>query len=256
MKRMSELTWEEIRRIGDAGGMIVLPIGSFEQHGPHLPVKTDTFLAGLIAEAALESLDPDLNIVVAPTFWAGASQHHLPFFAFSLKEQTLIDVLTQLGTSAAEAGFKRFFILNGHGGNSAPIMVALKTIRNQKPELLTAAADYWRLSAEDIRRVRDSVPGGIAHGGELETSLMMHLDADSVRADKIEATLPTWPREFILDLVDSGSVTIGIDKWQRISEKGALGDPQKASVEKGALFFKGIIDSVARSILAFYHFSF
>ena len=191
-----------------------------------------------------------MDLALAPLLWPGASDHHLGFFALSLDERTYIDVLLQIGSCFAKAGFRKLFFLNGHGGNSAPLAIALAELRKGYPQMLTARADYWSLAADGIRHVRTSAPGGAAHAGELETSLMLHLVPDSVRADSTESATPEVPKEFTIDLVDSGPADLST-QWENLSPKGAVGRADLASAEKGERFFAHSVQAVAEALLAF-----
>lgn len=249
-RRLTEMTWQEIREAAQRGVTVVLPTGSIEQHGPHLPVKTDTALVSAVAEGAVGALPEDVPVVLAPTFWLGASHHHLPFFALSVDEPTYVNVIAQMGASLAQAGFRRLFLINGHGGNAAPLRLAVSQIRRECPELLVATAEYWSLAAAAIRGARTSPPGGAAHACEVETSLMWHLEPETVRRDRLRPSLPAWPAGFVRDLVDGGPVTLGIE-WERLSPDGTMGDPTQASAAKGERFFTGAVQAVAEAIVAF-----
>jgi creatinine amidohydrolase len=251
IKLVAEMTWQELRSAAEAGAVALLPAGSTEQHGPHLPVKTDTLLVMSVARAAVEELPESIPVVVAPTLRFGASDHHTPFFALSVDERTYIDMVTQVGLCLAEAGFRRLFILNGHGGNSASIRLALIEMRKRRPDFVVAAAEYWSLAAAELAEVRSSGPGGIAHSGEFETSLVMHLEPGSVRVDRLETSVPRLPGEFTLDLTQGGPVALNL-AWNRMSGRGVLGDPTEASREKGEAFFDAAVRAVRVAIESFY----
>lgn len=250
MMTLQNMTWQEIRRAADEGSVLLQPTGSLEQHGPHLPVWTDTRLVTEVAAQAAAQVS-DREIVLAPPLWLGASHHHRCFFALSVSEELYVKMLADMASAAAEAGFRRFFVLNGHGGNSSPLRLALADAKRRNPGMLAACADYWSIAAQSIRDLRKSAPGGAAHAGELETSMMLHLENALVRRDRIEASLPDSPKEYILDLVDGGSVSTMVDRWDRLSEKGALGDPSVASAEAGGNFLRGIVDAVAAVLRQF-----
>ncbi|HET7559566.1 MAG TPA: creatininase family protein [Limnochordia bacterium] len=247
MQRLEQMTWEEIRAAAAAGAVCVLPTGSIEQHGPHLPVRTDTALVSGVAEAAVAALPGDVAAVLAPTLWLGASHHHLPFFALSIDERTYVDVLAQIGECIAQAGFNRLFILNGHGGNSAPLKLAVNAINRKHPDCLVATSEYWAIAAAGVREHRTSGPGGCAHAGEFETSLMLHLATGEVRREKIRAAVPKLPRTYVRDLVDGGPITLGIG-WERLSPIGTMGDPTLATAEKGERFLRSAAEAVAAAI--------
>lgn len=247
VQRLEELRWEEVREAARRGAMALVPTASIEQHGTHLPVRTDTTLVSAVAEGSLAEVGDDLRVLLAPTLWLGASHHHLPFFALSIDETTYVEVVTQIGVSLAEAGFKRVLFLNGHGGNSAPLKLAVSQIRRRRPTILPAAVDYWSLGAAGIRETRTSGPGGIGHAGEFETSMMMHVAADTVTMGRETPSVPGLPDGFRRDLVAGGPVVLGVE-WDRLSADGTLGDPTLASKEKGEQFYRNVVKGVAEAI--------
>ena len=249
MTKLQDMTWPEIRVAAEQGATAVLPLGSMEQHGPHLPVVTDTKLVEAVTEAALDILQG--GFVLAPTLWLGASNHHQGFFALSLGESTYIEVLVETIRSFHLAGFRRLFVLNGHGGNSSPLRVALSKIRQERHSMLVGIAEYWSIAAPSIRRLRKSASGGAAHAGELETALMLHICGETVRTADIVACMPNLPTGFEIDLVDSGAVSLSLS-WEAVSENGPIGDGTIASAESGKLFFDEITEAVAGTLRTFH----
>ena len=250
MKKLINMTWQQIREKAKSGAAVILPTSSMEQHGPHMPVKTDTALVTAVAEQLMQTLPADVNAVLAPTLWLGASNHHLPFFAISVNERTYIDVLTQIGMSLADDGFTRLFFLNGHGGNTSPLRLAIIEIRRQRPQLLVAAAEYWGLGAKAVRELREWEAGGMAHASEFEASLLMHLEPASVRNELIQKSVPRWPRGFVRDLIDGGDIALGIE-FNRLTLNGTMGDPTPATPEKGKLLFESVVTASAEAITTF-----
>ena len=256
MERLENLTWKEIRRAAENGATAVLPLGSLEQHGPHLPVVTDTRLVESVTLAALSEMTPELagSFLLAPTLWLGSSNHHQAFFAVSLRENTYIEVLVEMIRSLHLAGFRRLFVLNGHGGNSAPLRVALSRIRQEEISMLVGVAEYWAIAAPAIKQLRNSKSGGAAHAGEIETSLMLHLAADAVRTADISACIPQMPEGFEIDLVDSGAVSLSL-AWGAVSKTGQVGDGTAASAESGERFFEEITKAVRKTLEVFHDLS-
>lgn len=249
MKRIQEMRWEEIRQAAAGGATVVVPTASMEQHGTHLAVRTDTTLVTAVVEGAVATLE-DVDLVVAPTLWLGSSNHHLPYFAITIDETTYIEVVTQVAVSLATARFKRLIFVNGHGGNSAPLRVAVNQIRRRRPDLLVAAADYWSLAADAIRAIRTTGAGGVGHAGEFETSLMMHLAPDAVTLGREKPSIPNYPAGQVRDLTERGTVAVGIE-WDALSRDGTLGDPTQASQEKGERFYAAVVQGTAAAIKTF-----
>lgn len=236
----------EIEAIGTANGsVLILPVGSVEQHGDHLPVATDTFLASAVATAGAERVAEDVPILVAPPVWAGHSPHHLTFAGAVTGEfETLLTHLEEIADSALNNRFDALFLLNGHGGNTALIDAAVSRIGQQHPDREILGLTYFDLAAEFIDDIRDSENGGMAHGGEFETSLMAHLHPELV-GDEMPATY--WDEHYELgsqDLLVGGPLSV-YRTFDEYSDSGAIGDPSLASAEKGEHLFERLLDSLA-----------
>jgi creatinine amidohydrolase len=178
VRRWSELTRDELGELAPRA-LTVIPVGSTEQHGPHLATGTDALLAARIAERAAAAASRPDTVLLAPTLAFGASDHHLEFGGtLSLSVATFQRVLADLLSSAARAGCRRVFILNGHGGNTAACAIAIAEA-SREHGLLAASAIYSQLLEPGA--VDAPVPG---HAGQFETSLVLALSADDVRMDK------------------------------------------------------------------------
>lgn len=178
--RFEELTRDRLRALA-ATALVVLPVGATEQHGPHLPVGTDTFGVTHIAHEAARMAGAQIDIVVAPTLPFGSSQHHLAFGGtLSLGTETYYRVLVDLVRSLITDGFSRIFILNGHGGNSELIQLAARDVALVEPASI-AAAPYWTIAWDGLVRTgihtRGRLPG---HAGRFETSVVMALRPELV----------------------------------------------------------------------------
>ena len=183
---LAELTREEVARVG-RDGTIVLPIGAVEQHGPHLPVVTDTLHVEHVARAAAGLVPGSHVVAVAPTLPFGASEHHVPLGGtMSLQSRTLHSVLVDLGASLAAAGCRRLFFVNGHGGNVEIMQVAARDIALAHG-VHVGSCTWWTLVADAPPRADVPVPG---HAGAFETSVVAALRPDLVRSLPAERRLP------------------------------------------------------------------
>ena len=169
-----ELTSEYLHTIAPKT-LVIIPIGAVEQHGPHLPVGCDSFNVKHMAIKAAEKTQNKL-ILVAPTLWYGSSHHHLKYSGtMSLRGQTLLAVLCDLGNSLAAGGFKKLFFLSGHGGNSSIIREAARELVNEHhQDLIIGAASYWEITRTALSQ--KDVPKQPYHSGIFETSLQLALD--------------------------------------------------------------------------------
>ncbi|WP_313691810.1 creatininase family protein [Halorarum halobium] len=235
-------TASEIREIaGREGSILVVPLGSVEQHGDHLPVGTDSLLAGEVSNRTADRLVDEVPLLVTPTVWSGLSSHHLPFGGTMTAEfETAHALLEELSTSALDNGFDAMVLINGHGGNTSLVSTVVNTVGRANESAEVLGVTYFELATEAITELRDSDPGGMAHGGEFETSLMLHLFPDLVREELADGTYLDEPYEGgRQDLLVGGPVSVyrGFDAY---SDSGAIGDPALADREKGAEMFEAV----------------
>jgi creatinine amidohydrolase len=251
--RLHDLTWEDAQRLARPGTVAVIPTGSTEQHGRHLPVEVDSRLVFEVAARASELAGERIDVVLAPLLAYGASHHHLEFAGtMSLSLPTYISVLAELADSLIGFGrFSHVLFLNGHGGNTDPIHIAVRITRDKHPDAVVAGADYWALAQDEINRLRKSPPGGVAHACEFEAAMMMHLRPDSVRRDKIIKHIPEWSTEHVvLDLTQGRGVAWGHHMID-VTATGVIGDPTLATSEHGKAFFAAVTGQVAAFLVDF-----
>jgi creatinine amidohydrolase len=246
-------SYPEIEEIAEREGSILLvPVGALEQHGHHLPTGTDTILVESVATAGAEraSEHSDVPVLTTPPLWLGHSPHHLPFGGtVSAEFDTLADTLSQIADSALGNAFDTLLFLNGHGGNRPLIGAVTQRVAAEQPDTEVLGLTYFELAAEFVDDVRESDPGGMAHGGELETSMMLHLHPELVDEEQMEAT--HWETEYEqapTDLLGSGPlhVSLDVEAW---SETGAMGDVSRVSAEKGERLFQGFVDELEALLL-------
>ena len=243
------MTYDEIREIGRSdGSVLVVPVGSIEQHGHHLPVATDTILVDAIVHGAVDRLD-DLPVLVTPPVWSGFSPHHLPFGGtLSLDFAHLRAVLEDIAHTGIQNGFDAVTFVNGHGGNVSLIDATVSTVGiDTEAEIL--GTTYFQLATGEIEALRDSETGGMAHGGEFETALMLALCPDLVGDDR-PAELWDEPYEWGgRDLLEGGPLSVyrGFDEY---TESGAIGAPDLASAAKGERFYEVLTAELAALLTA------
>src|SRR5919201_238863 len=219
------LSWSEVEALDRERTVAVLPTAAVEQHGPHLPLDTDTFLCTRVVEAAAAQAQAGGPVLVAPALAFGSSAHHMAFAGtLTLAPATFLTCVVDLCGSLVAHGFRRLLVVNGHGGNSALVREAVQQLAVDS-RVLAAAADYWVLARETAAEVRDSPPGGMAHACEFETSLMLYLRPELVRTELVGREIPE-PRfaPERLDLVWPGPVAAG---WRthELSSFGVIAAP-------------------------------
>lgn len=204
MSTLADLTWPEAAARRDA--VLVVPIGSTEQHGPHLPLSTDTDVASAVAALVAATRS---DVVVAPALPYGASGEHAGFAGtLSIGQEALALVVVELVRSAT-ASFRRVLVLSGHGGNAEALARAVRQLRSEGRDV-QAWSPRWR---------------GDAHAGRTETSVQLALAPDRVRASLAEAGATGSLVDLLPVLRERG--VIGV------SPNGVLGDPAGAGAEQG-----------------------
>ena len=244
---LQELTREEARACAPQT-LLVFPVGSTEQHGPHLPVGTDTFVVEHIARAAAAAAGAEIPVLVAPTLPFGCSQHHLPFGGtMSLSTNTYYRVVSDVMESLITGGFRRIFILNGHGGNQELIQLVVRDLALKHQSSL-AAASYWILAWDDLVEQKAHLAGRLpGHAGAFETSQIMSLRPDLVREplphrDEVK-TSSSRSFQAPYRVESHGS-------WQSIN--GYTDSPDRAEAGRGKAYLAAVITSVAKSLIEVY----
>lgn len=203
--------------------VLAIPVGSCEQHGPHLALDTDTVIATALAEALAEQRH---RVLVAPAIAMSASGEHAGFAGtLSIGTEALITVLVELVRSADWAA--GVVLVNGHGGNADALSRATRTLHSEQRRVLT----WWPSTPKDAR--------ADAHAGWLETSVMLHLDPSRVHMELAQPG-DTRPLRDTIDQMRSHGV-------QAVSPNGVLGDPTPATATDGAAVMHAwVLDLVGR----------
>ncbi|MEX2627252.1 MAG: creatininase family protein [Ilumatobacteraceae bacterium] len=235
------MTTEEAARALDAARLAIVPLGSCEQHGPHLTLDTDAAIAEGIARKLADELAADA--VLCPPLRYGLSEHHLAFAGtLTLRPTTYLAILEDLFESLQHAGLQRVLLVNGHGGNIDALRLASRTARRDR-NMLVASIMWAVLAADEVAAAAHSDAFG--HACETETSVAMALVPDRVRTDRLG---PPGGRSTVDELTDPPRATVDESVWlHEWSADGALGDPSLATEAAG----RRIVDSVHRRARAF-----
>lgn len=221
---LADQTWPEV----GADRLVLVPIGSIEQHGPHLPLDTDSAIAMAVANAVATALEGTVigrEVLVAPVVSYGSSGEHQAFAGTSsigtdVLQQFVIELVRSMSTWAG-----RIVFINAHGGNIAAISKAVFQMTTEQHDV-----GWVPCATEEVD----------LHAGLTETSLMLHLRPESVRADRAEAG-DTRPLAEILPQLMSGGVAA-------VSANGVLGDPTGATAEQGIRILETMVDDIVRRI--------
>jgi len=235
-RRLAELTWHELEALLARGcRTAVVPLGSTEQHGPHLPFATDTWIAAALAERFCARVD---DAIQAPAVALGCSAEHMAFAGtLDLDPTTLVAVLRDVLRSLRHHGFERAFVFSAHGGNYTALREAL-------PALRAAAAPMAVLAFTDLAALsavlhRESAACGVApevaghHAGEIETSILLALRPAAVRTAALAAGLLTAP---------SDPQALFYPSLREHAASGTVGDPRAADAARGARYLEAWVD--------------
>jgi creatinine amidohydrolase len=243
-------THREIQAIGESdGSVLIVPFGSVEQHGPHLPVATDTILATSIAEGGARTAHEDVPVLVLPPFWTGVSPHHFSFGGtLSGTFETLLQLFQEVVGSALENGFDAVLVVNGHGGNKPLVGAIVSAVGHDHPSIQVLGLSYFDLAAPFIGDIRDSETGGMSHAGEFETSLLLHLEPQLVEETAFTATYRDEPHEHAKhDMFETGPLSV-YRSFEEYTDTGVVGDPTLASAEKGEAIHDGLVAELGEII--------
>ena len=235
---LDRLTWAEIKaEIQNGRDTVVVPFGSTEQHGRHMPLGTDAVLGDEIGWGLAERLDAFL----APTVRFGCSEHHLAFSGtISIGEETFRGIVTDVVASLSGHGFRRIVLLPTHGGNFKPMAEAVTNIEHARGVRILAFTDLGGLvsaAAESSKAFGVNSAKSGAHSGEWETSLMLALRPEQVKMDRAA-------EGFVGELSEIMSKVF--DGIQNLDQNGVLGDPRPASIEAGKQYLEDIIEFLYR----------
>ncbi len=236
MNEIARMTTEDADQAFARARLAILPVGSCEQHGPHLSLDTDAAVAEAIARRLAETLGDDA--VLCPTVGYGLSEHHLAFTGtLTLRPTTYLALIDDLLESLAHAGLRRVLIVNGHGGNVDALSIAARTARRDRGMLV--ASIMWALLAAD--EVANHAAGtSYGHACETETSLALALIPDRVHLDRIGEP---GSRTSVDELTDPPRASVHESVWlHEWSSDGALGDPRQAHEQAGRRILEVVLE--------------
>ncbi len=228
--QLQEMSWPQVA--GTSRDVpVVVPIAAVEQHGHHLPVFTDSMLLGEVVRRASGALGD--RAIWTPLLWLGNSHHHIDFAGtLSAAPRTYLDLLGDLIDNLITHGFRRIVLLNGHGGNIVPASQAVFEARQrhrQRDELLLLSCTYWTLGCKPDQSDPSIVQDQMGHACEWETSMILRIAPQLVGdISRIEPV----PQAASFEPATRGWIT------RERTEMGHIGDPRRATAEKGETLFR------------------
>jgi creatinine amidohydrolase len=232
-REWSEMTWADFTAGDTARWIAVLPLAATEQHGPHLPLGVDSFIAEAYLARVRDLIPADLPVTFLPVQRIGQSDEHVAFpGTLTLSAATVIRAWTEIGESVARAGVKKLVLITSHGGNVSAMEIVARDLR-VRLGMLVVTVGWHRFGYPAGAFDADERRHGI-HGGDIETSLMLAGRRDTVRMDQAEAAIPStvaMAHEFHW----LGAFRPAGFGWmtQDLHASGTVGDASRATVEKG-----------------------
>ncbi len=252
---LQNMSWLQARDLFARENVIALiPIGSHEQHGHHLPMSTDNVIADRAAYAVADLVADEMDVVMCPSVHYGYTMHNMDFpGTMTLRASTLIDFGVDLATSLVHHGCKKVVFVSTHGSNFSVLDLVSREVMNRHPDVLVAIASPMKMAAREIEALREAkATGGMSHACELETSLMLHLDPDNVDMSRAVCDISQPKSDFYFrDMTRGGRGVACADLSRHITRTGAVGDGTLATAEKGKVFFEIIVNTLAQFLREF-----
>ena len=242
---LENLSWPEVDALRGDIEVVLIPVGSNEQHGPNLTVNYDIAHSAAICRELSRQMYP--RVLVAPAIPWGVSHHHMNFpGTITLSTSTFIQVLLEVVASLQHHGFERFLIVNGHGGNREPLGVAVVDIQEALEPTFIGALSPWSFH-DPAAHEKHGKTAYAGHACEIETSIGLHLMPETVKQDALEVGGMTELATGFGSLLSKYSVSVAY-RFDRLTTNGALGDATISTVEYGRDLVESTLSGMASFI--------
>jgi len=244
---ISDMTWIEAKEKLN-GAIVIIPVGSNEQHGQHMPLNCDSFYVTEIVSRLLKKINGVIPVYRTPTVWAGYSPHHREFAGtISLRLSTFFALVYDICVSLINHKVRHIFLINGHGGNYPPLC----TIASELGDSLGKAPvvlNYWDvINKEEWKNFINDL-AGIGHAGEVETSFRLYLAPETIRKDQLEKA------EFVIeDPHPPTNIFYQFKRFKDVNPRGYTGHPKWATKEKGERIIKRIVELLSNILIETYN---
>lgn len=235
------MSWDDVRDSLKSNKLILIPTGSIEQHGPHLPLYSDVIAPLEVTVLVAKKL----NCLIAPPLRPGVSAHHLPFSGtISLRPETFISLMKDYASSLSSHGFDPVVFINGHGGNSAPMSVATYESRFELSPTRVIGLNWWEFIPKDLGGGASGFVEGF-HAGSQETSWVLALRPEYVKMGKARKEMPRateavrFSENFYFNTFRS---------MKDVTQSGILGDGTRADADLGMKMVSGAAENIAAAL--------
>ncbi|MDP2917726.1 MAG: creatininase family protein [Dehalococcoidia bacterium] len=253
--RLDDMTWADVEELLKKTNVLVVPVGSVEQHGLHLPLSVDSRCATYLAEQAAKKViaEHKLRVIVAPTI------HYTDVTTFQsfpgtigISADTETRLIADIARSFVSQGFQNIIFLNGHASNVVPISAGLRQVNLEYQDAGLFALNWWALGFETIPKIRKSKAS--LHADELETSLSLVIQPENVQLDKVVKEIPKYAlseKWVSPDFYGANRVFYhSRRKFPKLgSGVGVMGDPTVASRETGEKIAEAVVNDLVQIIL-------
>lgn len=243
------LTWKQISEIKDIdNAVIILPTGSVEQHGPHLPCAVDSIVANGIVGHALSKLPDEIPAFGLPTIMYGKSDEHIHFpGTMTVTGNVLYETVIEIGESVYRSGFKKLLIVNAHGGQPQPLEMAARELRIRHADYIIIPKSAWSLPHDESFMTEEEKVLAM-HAGHAETAILLSLAPELVHMDEAKRSIP---ERFPCPTLSAGRPAAA---WcaRDLTDTGVIGDPTRATTSQGAALVAELAASWARAITEVY----
>jgi creatinine amidohydrolase len=255
--RFEYLTSEELRERIAQKPLLILGIGTIEEHGAHLPTGTDMFITQRFTDdvAAYLKAHSAVPFLTLPTIWTGYSAVEMQRWpgTIRMRARTVMDMMREIIGSLCEMGFDKILVLNGHGHHTELLRVVAREVADDHG-VYPAVANFLYLGAKEYNAVRSGEAGSSIHGGEDETSVMLHYDYPVDTTKYTDVDHVTYHTDFVAGDNFLGSTRVFWSTWNyHPSKTGLLGNPTPATAEKGRILIEACVQQLAAFIEDYWH---
>jgi len=246
----ADKSWPQLKELIEKDTLIIFPIGQTEEHGMHLPVKTDAFIAEEVTRRLAEKIKDKIPVLIMPTVWSGYSMKQVAEWpgTIRLKPETFMNMIFDICSSLIDMGFKKIILISTHGNHTGMLRTVVRKIADEYGVYMALTFPVL-MAKEEFEKISKAGKGGSCHAGEYETSLMLYLAeglvdmSKATNKDKLTFSSKFYPNKVFWS-------TWGVQK----SKTGIYGDPTVATKETGEKIMQAIVNSYAEFIKEFYEF--